>query len=274
MEGDTTSMEESTTTEERRAAVGTLTADLGRALASAELEEWVGERLRLARFLLTLREETQRLNLTAIRDPEEALQRHVVEPLAGWRRLEATARSGEGRGPVVDVGAGGGAPGAPIGIVAPERAVTLLESRERRAAYLRRLANVVEGPGLSVVEQRAEDFGRSAGPQGGPGAGREAFALALTRALAALPVALELLLPLVRVGGEAVVYGGPGARERLAEAALVAAACGGEPPVLEPVSWPGARLELVLVRVRKARPTPTGLPRRMRQMRKGPPRTS
>lgn len=237
------------------------------ALAEAGLPGEPGVVERLSAFLARLLEANESLSLTTIRDPREAVQRQLVEPLAGWRALA----EGLPEGPVVEVGAGGGAPGIPIAIAeaargAAGREVTLVEARERRAAYLR---SVVEALGLDnvrVVEERGELFGGPAGD------GRERFAVALGRALAKLPVALELLLPLVRVGGVAAIYAGPNAADSLTDATLVARVLGAETPELTHVEWPGAALQLWLATTRKSSPTPAAYPRGIRKMRRSLPR--
>ena len=217
----------------------------------------------LARFVALLEANNATLSLTTIRDPREAVQRQVVEPLAGWRALAADLPAG----PVVEVGAGGGAPGIPIaifeaGLGAGGRAVTLVEARERRSGYLRSVVAALGLTNAEVVEERGELFG------GVDGAGRERFACALSRALAKLPVALEVLLPLVQVGGLAAVYAGPSAAESAAEAALVARALGAEAPQTRLVEWPGAAVRLSLVTARKTSPTAARFPRGIRKMRK------
>lgn len=212
----------------------------------------------LARFVATLLRENDRLGLTTIRDPREAVQRHVAEPLAGWRAIAATLPDG----PIAEVGSGGGAPGLPIAIVAADREVTLIEARTRRAAYLRDLVDDLGLRNVQVVEERGELFAADGDE------GRERYACAMGRALAKLPVALEMLLPLVRVGGLAAVFAGPGAARWMADAARVAAALGAEPPAAQAVTWPGAPLQLSMVTCRKSSRTPARFPRAMRRMRR------
>src|SRR5438874_5092236 len=98
----------------------------------------------------------------------------------------------DGVASLVDVGSGGGMPGIPIKLARPELAITLLEAERQKAAFLE-LAAARLGIEVEVVAERAEDAGR--------GRLREAFDAACCRALASMPVAAELCLPLVRVGG-------------------------------------------------------------------------
>ena len=146
-------------------------------------------------------------------------------------------------GPVVDVGAGGGAPGIPLAHALPELEFVFLEAERRKAEFLERWAP----PNARVVRGRAEEQ-----PVDWAGA-------ALAKALAPPPVAAEWCLPLVRPAGLVVLWvGGSAEPARVARVAEQLAA--------ELVDRPGDGL-LVL---RKLGPTPPGFPRRTGVARKRP----
>jgi 16S rRNA (guanine527-N7)-methyltransferase len=175
--------------------------------------------------------------LTSIRDREKARRVHVEQSLVA---LEAVEASGS---PVVDVGSGGGAPGLPLASALPELAFVLLEANARKCAFLEKAA--AEFPNVSVARGRAEDQPA------------ETFRTAVAKALARPPVAVELCLPLLQVGGTAIVYVGATAD---AGAALRAAEMlNGE---LEEQSG--------YLLVRKLGPTPPGFPRRAGMAKKRP----
>ena len=176
--------------------------------------------------------------LTSVRDLEEAWKVHVEQSLAA---LPVVLRV---EGQIVDVGSGGGAPGIPLAAALPDRHVTLLESNERKAAFLERAA--AEFPNVTVVRGRAEEQEL------------ERFGVAVAKALAPPPVALEWCLPLVRIGGAAILYVGPSADSEAV--ARAAAKLGGAAPEAEPG----------LLVVRKIAPTPPGFPRRPGIARKRP----
>jgi 16S rRNA (guanine527-N7)-methyltransferase len=137
-------------------------------------------------------------------------------------------------GPIADVGSGGGAPGIPLAYALPEREVVLLEAERRKCDFLERWTP----PNARVVWGRAEE-------QLTDWAG-----VATAKALAAPPVAAEWCLPLVRVGGVAILWVGETAD--LDAAAAVAGLL-------------GAKLEdseSGLLVLRKTSPTPAGFPRR------------
>jgi 16S rRNA (guanine527-N7)-methyltransferase len=131
------------------------------------------------------------VSVTSVRDPEAAWDLHVADALTA---LDLVLRLEPGS--VVDVGSGGGSPGLPIAITAGVD-VTLLEASAAKCDFLRRTASAL-GLRCPVVHERSEDFAR--------GDGREAFDLALARALAPPAAAAELCLPLVRTGGHVLLW--------------------------------------------------------------------
>jgi 16S rRNA (guanine527-N7)-methyltransferase len=184
--------------------------------------------------------------LTSVTGRAEAWRLHVDDALAALPLIV--------EGPVVDVGSGGGSPGIPIAAVRSDLHVVLLEASRRKADFLRAAASPFSN--VEVVWSRAEDYGRSAG--------RDAFAVALARALAPPAVAAEWCLPLVRPGGIAIVYAG---ETDVAALEPVAAALAAEGPVVHVVPETETRRLLVL---RKVGPTPERFPRRPGAARKRP----
>jgi 16S rRNA (guanine527-N7)-methyltransferase len=89
------------------------------------------------------------LNLTAIRTLEEAVERHYCESIF------AAAHLPQGRLSIADLGSGAGFPGIPIAVVRPECSVTLIESHQRKAVFLREAAR--ELANVRVIGRRAED---------------------------------------------------------------------------------------------------------------------
>jgi len=145
-------------------------------------------------------------------------------------------------GPVVDVGSGGGSPGIPLAAALPDREFTLVEAERRKCDFLERWAP----PNARVVWGRAEEQAV------------DAFGVALAKALARPPTALEWCLPLVAPGGAAILWLGPSAD--LGSLARVSARLGG--------GAPESRDGLCLVPKRE--PTPPGFPRRVGMAKKRP----
>ncbi len=163
----------------------------------------------------------------------------LVDHLAGARRL-------------VDVGSGGGLPGLPLKIVRPELEVTLIEADGNKAAFLVNACAQLGIRGVEVVDRRAEEAGHD--PRL-----REAFDVAVARALAPMPTLAELCLSFVRVGGRLLAQ--KTEAEDLSAAAWAIEAMGGG--VARIVPAPSAtRQSGTIVIVDKLRPTPPDYPRR------------
>ncbi len=193
---------------------------------------------RLERFCDLLTDAPVRL--TAV-PRDQAYERHVADALAGLPLVDAT------EGPIVDVGSGTGVPGLVLALMRPERPVHLVESVQKKAAALRAIAVELGAGNVDVHDERAEDLAR--------GPARDAYGLAVCRALAPPPVAVELCLPLVRAGGTLVIWAGAVDDDAVARTARTV---GGELARIEPA--PGARRCFVVVA--KTGATPAGFPRR------------
>jgi 16S rRNA (guanine527-N7)-methyltransferase len=126
-----------------------------------------------------------RINLTAVRQPEEMVTRHFGESLFAARHLfpqpehpnapdgqsippppqpsAAFEPSGEGNSTrLIDIGSGAGFPGLPIKIWSPHTHVTLIESNHKKATFLREVSRAITSTDVDVFRGRAEDFQASA----------------------------------------------------------------------------------------------------------------
>lgn len=164
-----------------------MTAEIARAVAGTSGDAEI--RAGLERFVARLLERNAATNLTAARDPA-AVMMHVRDSLGLVPFVGDTH---------VDIGSGGGFPGLILAI-ATRRPTTLVESLAKKAAFLREIATDLGLP-VDVVCDRAEDVGRDP-------AFRERFATATARAVAGVTTVLELTVPLLHVGGQALLQRG------------------------------------------------------------------
>src|SRR5690242_3170862 len=153
---------------------------------------------------------------------------------------------------VVDVGSGGGLPGLALKLARPDLRLTLVESDQGKAAFLVQAAARLGLSDLDVVARPAEEVGQDRRY-------REAFDVAVARALAPMPVLAELCLPLVRVGGRLLAQ--KTAKEGVSGAAHAIEVLGGSLDTVTAVRS-RARAEGTVVVVRKVTATPAEYPRR------------
>jgi 16S rRNA (guanine527-N7)-methyltransferase len=157
-------------------------------------EPGADEAAALAAYLNLLEHWNRVHNLTGVRDRAELVDRHLVESLA----LEPFVVGAR----VADIGSGAGLPGIPLAIRLPEISFTLIESRRKRASFLRQVAATLGLANVSVSHGRAEQL--SLRP----------FTTVLARAVASPAGLLSVVTPLVEPGGRLVLLTGgePGSR--------------------------------------------------------------
>lgn len=201
---------------------------------------------RLARLL---GRENEKVNVTAITDPEGMAVKHVVDSL-----LAFTVGDWPQGGRVCDVGTGGGVPGLILALVRPDLRLCLVDAVAKKLRVVERISAEL-GLAVETVHARAEDMGRN-GPY------RESFDVVTARAVAALPVLTELCLPLVRVGGWFVAMKGSGVDEEIEAASAAVRLLGGSLSQVRRVTLPRGAGERTLIGIQKSDPTPAAYPRR------------
>lgn len=156
-----------------------------------------------------------RMDLTSVKDGDMA-SRHFLDSLLPMREKGVIPEEGS----LIDVGTGAGFPGMPLAIANPGLRVVLLDAQEKRCNFLRAVKDELGLDNVTVIHARAEDAGRDLKL-------REQFDRATARAVAALPVLSEYLLPFVKVGGKMLCWKGPGAVEEVPAAKSAIAQLGG-----------------------------------------------
>lgn len=186
--------------------------------------------------------------VTALSDPEEVVRELLLDSLAAAPVLPAGAR-------VADLGSGGGVPGLPLALARPDLRVLLVESLNRKAEWLREQVEALGlGDRVEVHQVRSEDLARQPGMRGQLDA-------VVAKALAPLPVLVELGLPLLRQGECLFAFKGPGLPEELERSTRALAELRGRHR--ESVKYRVGDRERVLCVVEKIGPTPEKYPRRV-----------
>jgi len=146
-------------------------------------------------------------------------------------------------------------PGLALKIVRPHWRVTLADAVGKKVAFVARAIDLLGLEGAEAVHARAEDLGRAPDH-------RERHDVAVARAVAALPVLAEYLLPLLRVGGRMLALKGADLDAELAALDPALAILGGRLVTVRPYRLPGLDADRHLVVVDKVRATPAAYPRR------------
>ncbi len=144
-------------------------------------------------------EGNQRLNLTRITDPEDFWEKHLWDSLSGIASYLVEPELAAAR-TVIDIGTGGGFPGLPVAIARPDWQITLLDSTHKKMGFLADLLPELAVNNISLICDRAENLHRSVQYQ--------EFDLALVRAVGSSDRCAEYALPLLKLGGLAILYRG------------------------------------------------------------------
>lgn len=209
-----------------------------------------------ARYCSELEAWNQRMNLTAIEGCEQIQIRHFLDSLSCLPTIQSrfpTHRNTPLR--MIDVGTGAGFPGIPLKITQPSIHLTLLEATKKKIQFLEHLIALLQLENTKVVHARAEEIGHAEDH-------RETYDLVIARAVAPLPVLVEYMLPLCRVGGLSIAQKGPAAYEEAQQATDAITILGGQLAQIIPVEVPRLAEERNLIVIEKIAPTPPQYPRR------------
>ena len=209
----------------------------------------------LLRYGHLLMETNKVMNLTAITDPADIAALHFLDSAALLTLEDFRDKT------VVDVGTGAGFPGLPLKILEPTIHLTLLDSLGKRVQFLERVCQELGLADVACIHGRAEEFAA---------AHRESFDLAVSRAVAALPVLCELCLPLVRPGGKFLAMKSVDSDQELESARHAIETLGGAVSGVRDYTIPGTEVQHRLILVKKVKKTPEKYPRMFAKIKKNP----
>lgn len=207
---------------------------------------------RLCDFGQSVVAQNEVMNLTAITKPEQVARLHLLDSLTVLATVDLAGKT------LIDVGCGAGFPGVPLKIACPEMELTLLDSLGKRMTWLEGVLPRLGVEAVCITGRAEEEAAKR----------RERYDYAASRAVARLPILLELTAPYVKVGGAVLAMKGAAAREELAEAKNAIRKLG---LTLERVAEysidSGSHAVIVL---RKVSPTPPQYPRRYARIKQSP----
>ncbi|MCD8203873.1 MAG: 16S rRNA (guanine(527)-N(7))-methyltransferase RsmG [Coprobacillus sp.] len=141
---------------------------------------------------LTL-EANEKMNLTAITDEEEFVNKMLLDSVLVSKDIDLS------KGKLLDIGSGAGFPALPLAIMFPNLNVTLLDSTSKKVKHCEEVVEKLGLTNVTCVDKRAEEYINGH---------RETFDFVTARALATLPIVIELSIPFVKVGGTLIAYKG------------------------------------------------------------------
>ena len=190
-----------------------------------------------------------RVNLTSIREPDAAWNKHILDSLQAL-----STRVFDGNLSVIDVGAGAGFPGLPLAIARPrELRLTFVESVGKKCEFIRQMSNKFELR-AHILNERAERLGQDYEY-------RAKYDIATARAVGGLTEVAELTLPFVAPHGYAVLWRGKEAEAEAREFKWPLSRLGGVVQDVIPYELPVGEMTYYLTVIQKKSPTPKTFPR-------------
>ncbi|HWO97480.1 MAG TPA: 16S rRNA (guanine(527)-N(7))-methyltransferase RsmG [Bacillus sp. (in: firmicutes)] len=198
----------------------------------------------------TLVEWNEKMNLTAITDYEEVLEKHFYDSVSLAFSFDLSKVHH-----ICDVGAGAGFPSIPLKICFPHLHVSIVDSLQKRITFLSHLVEKLNLENVHLYHDRAETFGKNP-------LHRESFDLVTARAVARISVLNEFCLPLVKEKGMFVAMKGSTALEELEKGKKSMKLLGGELQWVEQFYLPFEKSERHIIGIKKVQKTPNKYPRK------------
>lgn len=188
------------------------------------------------------------VNLTAIIEPEEIILKHFIDSLTIAKNIKINAS-------VIDVGTGAGFPGIPLKIIREDLNIVLLDSLNKRVTFLNHIIDTLHLKKIEAVHARVEEFAKNKKY-------RESFDIATSRAVANLSTLSEYLLPMIKIGGNAICMKGSEVEEEIEKSKNAINVLGGKIIEVERFCLPKTDMKRNNIMIEKVKNTPTNYPRK------------
>ena len=204
---------------------------------------------RLTDFYSLMIEKNKVMNLTAITDEDEVIEKHYIDSLSCSRIIPMDKIHS-----CIDIGTGAGFPGIPLKIFYPDIRFTLVDSLNKRVLFLKETCEKLKLTNIDIIHGRAEKLGREKDH-------RENYDLCVSRAVAKLSVLIEYCIPFVKEKGMFVSYKSKKSSDEINESKHAFKELGCKIKHIENIEY-NNELERVLIQIEKFRRTPKKYPRR------------
>ena len=203
---------------------------------------------KLYKYMKILLEWNEKINLTAITDEDEIIQKHFIDSFTISKYI-AFGKT------VVDVGTGAGFPGIPLKIIRDNIDITLLDSLNKRINFLQLVIEELELKNIKTIHSRVEEFGKNSKY-------RENFDIATSRAVANLSTLSEYMVPLVKVGGLCICMKGSNIEEEIKNSKKAIDVLGGKINSIDEFCLPCSDIKRNIILIDKKSKTPSKFPRK------------
>lgn len=200
------------------------------------------------KYMNLLLEWNEKINLTAITEPEEVILKHFIDSLTISKYIENNKT-------LADVGTGAGFPGIALKIYRSDLKITLVDSLNKRINFLNEVIKELDLKEIKTVHSRIEDFGKNKEY-------REKFDYTTARAVANLSVLSEYLIPIAKIDGQCICMKGSNIEEELNTSKNAIKTLGGKIQKIEEFNLPKSDITRNVIIIKKLKNTPAKYPRK------------
>ena len=222
--------------------------ELTKLASKIEIELSLDEIEKLYKFMNLLLEWNEKINLTAITEPEDIILKHFVDSITIKKYIKSENK-------VLDMGTGAGFPGIPLKIISSDTNFTLVDSLNKRIIFLNEVCDKLKLDKIENIHSRAEELAKNKKY-------REQYDIVTSRAVARLASLVEYMLPFVKVGGRCICMKGSNVDEELTEAKKAINILGGEIEKVDKFLLPNSDIERNIVIIKKIKNTSSKYPRK------------
>lgn len=201
----------------------------------------------LYNYMNLLIEWNEKINLTAITEPNEIILKHFVDSLTISKYINKNEK-------IADIGTGAGFPGIPLKILNPDNEIILIDSLNKRINFLNEVIKSNNLNKIQAIHARAEEIGHNNNYRG-------QFDVVTSRAVAKLNVLLEYMLPLVKAGGKCICLKGPNTEQEIDEAKNALDILGGKIIKIEEITLPDSDNKRTIIEILSVKHSPNKYPR-------------
>ncbi len=206
------------------------------------------EALQFFKYMNLLLDWNNKINLTAITEPNEVILKHFVDSLTINKYIKENSK-------IVDVGTGAGFPGLPVAILRDDVRVLLEDSLNKRILFLDNVCDELELNNVKTRHGRAEEVAQDKEY-------REQFDYATSRAVASLNILLEYMLPFVKVGGYCICMKGSNISDEIKASKKALEVLGGVIEKIDEFQLPNSDITRNIILIKKIKNTPNKFPRK------------
>ena len=207
-------------------------------------------------YMNLLLEWNEKINLTAITEPEDIILKHFVDCATILKYIKDEDK-------IIDIGTGAGFPGIPLKILNEKLDITLMDSLNKRINFLNEIINKLDLKNIVAIHARAEELARNKEY-------REKFDIAISRAVANLSTLSEYMLPFVKKDGMVISMKGSNIEEEVKNAKKAIKILGGEIEKIDNFNLANTNNIRNIITKKKVVKTPKEFPRKAGKPSKEP----